>query len=124
MMAERIIFTGLSDFSIPDHYLFQGLILLNKWKKASDEEKLQIKDKLMEFKQKLNNWMENCPENFAHKYFLLSAEIAIIENKSVDTIINCFVKTINSIGSNDFIAAFFMSNPIDISVLGLIVKSH
>lgn len=103
MMAERIIFTGLSDFSIPDHYLFQGLILLNKWKKASDEEKLQIKDKLMEFKQKLNNWMENCPENFAHKYFLLSAEIAIIENKSVDTIINCFVKTINSIGSNDFI---------------------
>jgi hypothetical protein len=92
MMAEGVIFAGLSDFPTPDHYLFQGLILLNKWDKASDEGKSQIKDKLMEVKQKLNKWMENCPENFAHKYFLLSAEIAIIENESIDTIVNNFMK--------------------------------
>jgi len=103
MMAEGVIFAGLSDFPTPDHYLFQGLILLNKWDKASDEGKSQIKDKLMEVKQKLNKWMENCPENFAHKYFLLSAEIAIIENESIDTIVNNFMKAINSIDNNDFI---------------------
>lgn len=29
-MYEKIIFAGLSDFPIPDHYLFQGLILVNQ----------------------------------------------------------------------------------------------
>ncbi|WP_207642419.1 diguanylate cyclase [Pseudobacteroides cellulosolvens] len=103
VMAENIIFAAISDFPLPDHYLFQGLILANKWSKASDEVKLHIKDKLMDIKQRLNKWAENCPANFAHKYLLLSAEIAIIENESFDTIINIFMKTMDSIGSNDFI---------------------
>lgn len=102
-MAEKIIFVSLSDFPLVDHYLFQGLIFIFKWNRATDEEKIQIKEKLIYIQQKLKNWAENCQVNFAHKYYLLAAKIAIIENESLDTIVDLFKKAIESIGNNDFI---------------------
>jgi histidine kinase len=51
----------------------------------------------------LKNWADNCPDNFAHKYYLLSAKKAIIENESLDTVVGLFTKAKNSIGNNDFI---------------------
>ncbi len=102
-LAERIVFAGLSDYPIPDHYLFRGLILVYKWKKASDEEKTQIKASLVDIQQKLRIWSENCPDNFAHKYYLLSAEIAVINNEPLDTVVDFFKKALDSIGNNDFV---------------------
>ncbi|HEX3027710.1 MAG TPA: sensor domain-containing diguanylate cyclase, partial [Clostridia bacterium] len=52
---------------------------------------------------KMKVWAENCPENFAHKYYLLTAEIAVIENESLDTVVGLFKKAIDSIGNSDFI---------------------
>ncbi len=103
MMAEKIIFAGLTDFPVSDHYFFQGLILIHKWNKATAEEQAEMEENLNNIKQKLKNWAENCPQNFAHKYYLLSAEMAIVKNESLDTVVDLFMKAMESIGDNDFI---------------------
>ncbi|NLL05270.1 MAG: AAA family ATPase [Clostridiaceae bacterium] len=102
-MAEKIIFAGITDFPTPDHYLFRGLILVHKWDKATDEEKSEIKKTLTDIRSRLKKWAENCPANFAHKYYLLSAQIAIIEKEALDTIVGLFRNAMKSIGTNDFI---------------------
>jgi len=102
-MAENVIFAGISDFPVPDHYLFQGLILIHKWNKVNPEEHGKMKETLNNIKQKLKTWAENSPENFEHKYYLLSAEIAIIENEPLDIVVEFFKKAIRSIRNNDFI---------------------
>ena len=102
-MAEQIIFAGLSDFPVPDHYLFRALILSNKWRTSTAEEKLSIREALADIQQIMKVWAENCPDNFAHKYDLLSAEIAIIENEPLDTVVGLFKKAMSSIGNSDFI---------------------
>lgn len=102
MMAEKIIFASLTDFPTADHYLFQGLILINKWNKVSTEEQCRIKETLCTIKQKLKNWAGYCSSNFAHKYHLLSAEMAKIENEPLDTVVENFRKALDSIGKSDF----------------------
>lgn len=102
-MAESIVFAGLSDYPIPDHYLFRAIILTSKWKAANAEEKLDIKETLADIQQKMKIWSENCPDNFAHKYYLLSAEIAIIDNESLDNVIGLYKKAMSSISNNDYI---------------------
>ncbi|HEX2947051.1 MAG TPA: diguanylate cyclase [Clostridia bacterium] len=102
-MAEALVFAGLSDFPIPDHYLFRALILVNKWKIAAAEEKPHIKETLADIRQKIKVWADNCPDNFAHKYYLLSAEMAVIDNEPLDIVVDFYIKAINSIGNNDFI---------------------
>ncbi len=110
--AEKIIFAGITDFPTPDHYLFQGLILIHKWDKATEEEQFKIRENLSDIKCKLKNWSENCPVNFAHKYYLLSALIAIIEKEPLDTIVGHFKNAMKSIGSNDFIQFRAMCNEL------------
>ena len=102
-MAEQIIFAGLSDFPVPDHYLFRALILSNKWRTSTAEEKLSIREALADIQQRMKAWAENCPDNFAHKYDLLSAEIAIIENEPLDTVVGLFKRAMSSISNGDFI---------------------
>ena len=81
----KIIFAGITDFPTPDHYLFRGLILVHKWDKAQTK-KRKIKKTLTDIRSRLKKQTENCPANFAHKYYLLSAQ-AIIEKEALDTIV-------------------------------------
>ncbi|HEX9061607.1 MAG TPA: sensor domain-containing diguanylate cyclase, partial [Clostridia bacterium] len=103
LIAQKIDSAEIKDFPMPDCHLFQALILIHKWNKSTAKEQAEMKETLENIKQKMKNWAENCPENFAHKYYLLSAKIAIIENESLDTVISLFEKAIDSIGNNDFI---------------------
>lgn len=103
LLAEKINSSSIVDFTMPDYYLFQALILIHKWNKVSAEQQAEMKETLINIQEKLKNWAENCPANFAHKYYLLTAEIAVIDNSSLDFITDSFQKSINSIGSNDFI---------------------
>lgn len=101
-LAEKLLFALKTDFPVPDHHLFKGLILIHKWKKASASERSRVKFVLDEILKKLKNWAENCPENFEHKYYLLSAQVAIIKNSPLESIARLFQKTTDCIGGNDF----------------------
>jgi diguanylate cyclase (GGDEF)-like protein len=103
LLIDKVSSVETPDFSIPDYYLFKGLIIVSKWNDSSDQQHITMKETLCTILQKLKIWAENCPANFAHKYYLLSEQIAIIEHDSLDTIVDLFGKTIESFGENDFI---------------------
>jgi GAF domain-containing protein len=101
-LADANIAFLLGDYALPDHYLFRGLLLVRQWKTAEQSEKSPIRDALRESLDKLRTWSDNCPDNFAHKYYLLSAEIAIIDNAPLETVIDLFNHARDAIGGDDF----------------------
>jgi len=104
-MAQEITESAgfIQDYSIIDYHMYHGLILCSKWAALGKNEKAAARETLTNIQQKLKTWMENCPANFAHKYYLLSARIAIIDGAPIDTVDELFRKALDSIGSNDFI---------------------
>ena len=102
-MEVRYFGAAMCDFPVPDHYLLGAFIAVGKWERASEKEKQEIKDTLTDAERKMRVWVENCPDNFAHKYYLLLAETAIINGEPLETIIDLFRKALDSIKTNDFI---------------------
>jgi histidine kinase len=103
MMADKIIFVLLADFPIADHYMYYGLILCKKWKNATENERAQIDETLNSILAKIRVWVDNCPENFSHKLYLLEAEIGIIHNEPLEKITELYKMSIDSMGHNDFL---------------------
>ncbi|MGE5671764.1 MAG: protein kinase domain-containing protein, partial [Fibrobacterota bacterium] len=101
-LTEQSIFAALADFPVADHYLFQGLILIHKLMLSPDAEKPALREKITAILDKLKNWSENCAVNFAHKYYLLAAEAAVIDNKPLDIITGLFDQALTSIHDSDF----------------------
>jgi diguanylate cyclase (GGDEF)-like protein len=101
-LTEQSIFAALADFPVADHYLFQGLILIHKYTESTDTEKPALREKVTTILDKLNNWNNNCSVNFAHKYYLLAAEAAVIDNKPLDVITGLFDQALTSIQDSDF----------------------
>ncbi len=103
LLIEKVSTVETPDFTTPDYYLFKGLIIINKWNVVSSLEHATMKDTLCTILKKLNVWADNCPANFAHKYYLLCQQMAIAEHGSLDSIVDLFKRTMDSFGENDFI---------------------
>lgn len=93
---------GVCLFSQPDYHLFRALLLLEPTQTASAEARDQVLAALAPDRDKLERWSEACPENFAHKHWLLAAEIARAETKPVGDVLACYEAAISAAG-NDFI---------------------
>ncbi|MBN2739027.1 MAG: AAA family ATPase [Spirochaetales bacterium] len=102
-MADNMIMAGLSDFPTADHYLFKGLIILNKWNTMTPEEQQKAEETLNTILGNLKKWSDNCPENFLHKYYLLAAEMGKIRNEPLENIIGLYKKAVSAIGEGDFL---------------------
>ncbi|MBN2535988.1 MAG: diguanylate cyclase [Spirochaetales bacterium] len=100
--TEPFLKAGGGLFSLPDHYLFQSLILIEKWKNTKTRKQSAIMKKLLQNRKKLKLWSKHCPANFAHKYHLLCAEIAVKKNESFKSIMECYQKALNALGAGDF----------------------
>jgi predicted ATPase/HPt (histidine-containing phosphotransfer) domain-containing protein len=93
---------GVCLFSQPDYHLFRALLLLEPIDEASASDREQAKATLARDLEKLERWAEACPENFAHKRWLLSAEVARAEAKPVGDVLSLYEAAIAAAG-NDFI---------------------
>jgi PAS domain S-box-containing protein len=51
---------------------------------------------------RLKTWTDNCPENFGHKYLLVSAEMARLEGRETETLL-FYEQAIQSARQNDYI---------------------
>jgi len=90
-------------FNMIDYYMFQSLLLIKKYENTLDENKDEILKKLNSNIAKLKTWSDNCPENFAHKYYIVLAELNRIQNAPLETIINLYKKSLDSITDGDYI---------------------
>lgn len=110
--TEPFIQGGIGYFPLPDHFLFQSLILIRKWKTATADEQKNIMENLLKKQEKLKNWSDNCPSNFSHKYYLLSAEIAVMREEPQEIITDLYKKAVDSIGEDDFIHMRALANEL------------
>jgi len=94
---------GKGLFLMPDHYMYKSLLQIKKYEKVSQEDKCVIFDCLKVYLMILKEWAENCPANFSHKYYLILAEVARIQNEPVEKIMQLYNMALNSIRHDDFI---------------------
>ena len=98
-LADQWVAAGTGLASLPDYYLFQGLILARKHGRASKDERDKYLSVLKDNQQKLEAWARNCEDNYAHKYHLLSAEIARLEGRPLEEVLPLYERAIVSAGA-------------------------
>ena len=100
--AESIIFASGTDFPVADHYVIQALLLVDKIKRGMTEGREAAFDTIRANIAILKKFSDNSPENFSHKYLLLSAELSDASGDPVEKTLELFRHARTSIGKNDF----------------------
>ncbi len=100
------------NFSTVDFYMFQSFVLIKQYEKESEEKQNEILQKINSNLSRLKIWSDNCPENFAHKYYIVSAELKRIQKDSLEIIIDLYKKSLESIKAGDFINMRALFNEI------------
>ena len=84
------------------HRFYHALTLTALHALAPAEQQRLITQTIGEIQGKLKLWADNCPENFANRYFLVSAEIARIEGRDLDAM-RLYDQAIRSARDNNFV---------------------
>jgi signal transduction histidine kinase len=90
---------GLS--RVTEHYFYYALTLTSLYPQTSPETQQSYWITLTEYQDKFKLWSDNCPENFLHKYLLISAEIARIANRELEAM-ELYDRAIESAKENEF----------------------
>ncbi len=75
---------GLLPYS--EHRFIQCLLILHKYRSASEEEKKEYSIILDQNAEQLKIWSENCPENYIFKYYLVMAEMSRLKNDTLSAL--------------------------------------
>lgn len=81
-----------------DFVFYQSLIITA----SGNGKKIKYKNILHKNIYKLQRWFENCPNNFGHKYYLVSAELMRVKGKSGEAA-DLYKKAVLSAAENGFI---------------------
>lgn len=100
--TEPYLQGGTGFYPIPDHCMFQSLLLVKKYEKATEDERKGMLEIITKNIERLKVWSDNSPSNFSHKFFLVSAELARIQNEPQEKITNLYKMALNSIASGEF----------------------
>lgn len=63
---------GLMQF--PDHFFFSTLVFADNWKSFTDDEKDEYGKLIERNIAQMNTWQQHCPENYRHRFLLMTAE--------------------------------------------------
>ncbi|MBV9388672.1 MAG: AAA family ATPase, partial [Chroococcidiopsidaceae cyanobacterium CP_BM_ER_R8_30] len=109
--AQKLIASIKGQYLVSEHNFYFSLILASLYSVASEAEQKQYWERLEANQKQMKIWADNCPENFLHKYFLISAEIyRILENdiKAIDM----YDQAIESARQNEFIQNQALGNEL------------
>ncbi|MEH2427537.1 MAG: AAA family ATPase [Nostoc sp.] len=84
--AEKTLGCNSGFFPIIQYHFYYPLSLIALYPNVTLEKKKQYWDIIQEHQQIQKTWANSCPDNFLHRYLLLSAEIARISGKYMDAI--------------------------------------
>lgn len=83
--SEKLLAFSFGLLRLVEHYFYYSLTLLALCSEATEEiNKQYYWSTILENQKKFEVWSDNCPENFLHKYLLISAEIARISNQDLE----------------------------------------
>lgn len=100
--TERYLQAATGLFGTADYLMFSSLCYIKKFEKQS-EDKNNLLEKINTNLKSLKVWSENCPENFGHKYYIVAAELARIQNNTLENITDLYKKSLDSIAPAEFI---------------------
>lgn len=73
--------TALGNLHIPEFHLYQSLTLTATYAEANTAQKIKSLMTIRANRIKMLQWAKSCPENFRHKYDLISAELMRIRRR-------------------------------------------
>ena len=82
--AEPILWSIVGMIHEAEYHFYGALALGAHYDDLSVDDRPQLLTKLEAHHKQLEIWAETCPENFQNRHALVSAEIARIENRSLD----------------------------------------
>jgi len=102
LKAQRLLWTSLSFFESAEYHFYSALARAALSDSATPDNRGEHLKVLAEHQQQLETWAENCPENFANRAALVSAEIARIEGRVLDAE-HLYEQAIRSARDNGFV---------------------
>ena len=107
---------GLFDFipatiSIAKHNFYYSLTLTAIYPSASKAEQDKYWQQLEANQQQMQEWANNCPENFLHKYLLVAAEMERVTGKPFRAM-DLYDRAIESARENQFVQNEAMANEL------------
>ncbi len=86
--AEPQVGSATSLISVPEFHLCDALLATRYgWAEADAKERGERLEKARKVREELKKWAENCADNFSHKYHLVAAEIARLEQEPMEVVL-------------------------------------
>jgi len=102
-IKDVIALVHFAQLSVPEFCFYYSLTISAAYPTFNDSEKTEYIVVLKAQQDKMKKWADNCPENFLHKYLLISAELKRILNDDQIETMTLFEMAIKSAQENKFI---------------------
>jgi PAS domain S-box-containing protein len=100
--AEPLLWTSRCFFEVAEHHFYGALARAAAIDSATGDSRQEHQEALSRHHRQLAIWAENCPENFENRAALVSAEIARVEGRDLDSM-RLYEKAIRSAHANGFV---------------------
>ncbi len=111
LKAEAILPFIRGTSAVAEHNFYYSLILAALYPSASEEMKEEYWMRLETNQKQMHIWMDNCEENFQHKYCLVAAEMARISGKPMEAM-RLYDEAIQSAMKHEFIQNEALGNEL------------
>ncbi len=96
---------------VPEHFYYYSLAICAIYRKASPSKKLKLRIILLKNYKVLKKWADNCPENFLHKLYLISAEMNSLRGRN-ESAMRFFDKAIKCSRDNEYLLDEAVANEL------------
>ncbi len=98
-------------FSTAAHNFYHSLILAARYEQVTKKAQVEYWTQLQENQEQMKLWADACRENFSHKYLLVAAEMARINEKTWEAS-DLYDQAIEAAGENQFIHEEALANEL------------
>ncbi|OKH44339.1 hypothetical protein NIES2101_28440 [Calothrix sp. HK-06] len=109
--AEETLAANAGFFPIIQYYFYYPLSLIALYPTATSETKKQYCEVLQQHQSIIKQWADSCPENFLHRYLLLSAEMAQISGRNIEAA-DLYDRAIATAKANEYIHEEALANEL------------
>ena len=87
--AKPLLWSARCHIQFANYCMYESLALGAVHGAASDERRAEIRAEIAENLRHLEKWAQSCPATFAHKHWIVSAELARIEGRETEALRLC-----------------------------------
>jgi predicted ATPase/signal transduction histidine kinase len=100
--AKALLWVVVAHIQLVDYFYYTALTVAALYENATADEQTQWHELLIEHREQLREWAENCPPTFSDKHALVLAEIARLEGRDVDAM-RLYEEAIRAARENGFV---------------------